>query len=896
MLSTNVALVTSLLYVALLFLIAFYSERTTNEGYRRLLRSPAVYTLSISVYCTSWTFFGAVGSAVRTGLDFAAIYLGPTLIFVGWWFFLRKLVRIGKAHRITSIADLISSRYGKDPRLAVLATLVAVVGTTPYIALQLNAITTSFGVVSRSAPLSGAPDITTAFWLAIALATFTILFGTRNVDADEHHPGVVAAIAFEALVKLIALISVGLFVVFGIGGGVVSVFSLPEAQEVLKSEEAFGSRWMVLTMLSAVAIICLPRQFQVTVVENADERGLLTASWLFPTYLLLISLFVLPIAIVGLSTMPAGSNPDMFVLTLPMSERQDLLALFVFIGGFSSATSMVIVASIALSIMVSNHIVVPITLWLKRDSVKRSSDLRTILLTSRRFSIAGILLLGFLYFASSTQSDALASIGLIAFAGVAQFMPSIVGALFWRNGTALGATWALGAGFVIWLFTLLLPTFAGESGALADMIKHGLFGYELLKPYELFGLKGFDPLSHSLFWSLIVNSALLVLVSLATTQKPLERLQSALFVDVYRNVAGQEGRLIRRSATVDDLYILAQRIMGVPDATELFRNHAREQDIEGDMPLPDAAFIAQLERRLAAIIGGASARVLVSQVAIGETISLDEVIELVDETQQVLEYSQRLEQKSTELEQTASQLRYANEQLREMDARKDEFLSQVSHEVRTPMTSIRSFAEILRNTDNVDSEQNKRFLDIIHDESIRLTGLLDEILELGRLESGQMSMTLDQIDPEQSLQRALETSLGLAEASGVTLTSRVRTGSADVLAEPDRLTQVFINLISNAIHYNTSDSPRVEIESRLVGDRYEAIVSDNGPGIPANERDLVFKKFATGWSPGRDGHSGTGLGLAISNEIVKAFGGELLLVEDSDVAGATFKVSLPLAV
>jgi len=374
-------------------------------------------------------------------------------------------------------------------------------------------------------------------------------------------------------------------------------------------------------------------------------------------------------------------------------------------------------------------------------------------------------------------------------------------------------------------------------------------------------------------------------------------LQSALFVDVYRNVAGQEGRLIRRSATVDDLYILAQRIMGVTEATDLFRNHAREQNIEGDMPLPDGAFIAQLERRLAAIIGGASARVLVSQVAIGETISLDEVIELVDETQQVLEYSQRLEQKSTELEQTASQLRYANEQLREMDAQKDEFLSQVSHEVRTPMTSIRSFAEILRNTENVDTEQNKRFLDIIHDESIRLTGLLDEILELGRLESGQMSMSLAPIDPELSLQRALETSSGLAEASGVELTSRLRaTTAADVVAEPDRLTQVFINLISNAINYNTSDSPRVEIESRIVGDQYEAIVSDNGPGIPASERDLVFKKFATGWSPGRDGKSGTGLGLSISHEIVKAFGGELLLVEGSDTAGASFKVSLPLAV
>jgi len=583
MLTTNVVLLASLLYVALLFVLAFYSERTGNVGFRRFLRSPVVYTLSISVYCTSWTFYGAVGSAARTGFDFAAIYLGPTLVFVGWWYLLRKLVRIGRVHRITSIADLISSRYGKSPTLAVLVTLIAVIGTTPYIALQLNAVTTSFGVVSRSDFGEASADVTTAFWLAVAMATFTIFFGTRNLDANEHHPGVVTAIAFEALVKLVALLAVGLFVVFGIGGGVTEVFSSEVASELMNREDAFGSRWVALTFLSAIAIVCLPRQFQVTVVENSDEAHLHTASWLFPAYLLLISLFVLPIAIVGLDTLDAGSNPDMFVLTLPMAHNQEALALFAFIGGFSSATSMVIVASIALSIMVSNHIVVPVILALQRTPHRPGGDIKSLTLTSRRISIAVILLLGFLYFWLSSRTDALASIGVIAFAGVAQFLPCLLAGLYWRNANAAGAISGLTAGFVIWVFTLLLPTIETGTGGLLD---EGLFGVGLLRPHALFGMEGIDPLIHSLFWSLAINTLLLILVSIARNPKPIESVQSALFVDVFRNVGGNEGRMIRRSAAVSrTLTMLCHN-----PTPHLFRNWSGGWRVRSVVPRPECWF------------------------------------------------------------------------------------------------------------------------------------------------------------------------------------------------------------------------------------------------------------------------------------------------------------------
>ncbi|MEM9139318.1 MAG: sodium:solute symporter, partial [Pseudomonadota bacterium] len=382
-LSGDVLLAVCLAYVVALFAIAAVVDRAAGQGRFRWLRSPVVYTLSISVYCTSWTFYGAVGSAARNGLEFITIYLGPTLVFIGWFWLLRKLVRIGRAQRITSIADLISSRYGKSPSIAVLVTLIAVTATTPYIALQLQSVTRSYQAVSGETD-----SITTAFWIAAGMALFTILFGTRNLDANERHHGVVAAIAVEAVVKLVALLAVGIFVVWG-AGGLAEIFDEIPTDLVYGGDEIFGARWATLTFLSATAIICLPRQFQVTVVENVDERQLATASWLFPLYLFGMCIFIVPIAIAGLQTLPNG-NPDLYVLTLPLAAGRDELALLAFLGGFSSATSMVIVAAIAVSTMVSNHIVVPVSLRFMQAGQAISGDVRHLVLTARRISIGAV--------------------------------------------------------------------------------------------------------------------------------------------------------------------------------------------------------------------------------------------------------------------------------------------------------------------------------------------------------------------------------------------------------------------------------------------------------------------------------------------------------------------------
>ncbi len=897
MLSANFVLATALIYVLVLFLLAFASDRQSRRGGNRLIRSPLVYTLSLSVYCTSWTFYGAVGSAARNGLEFAAIYLGPTLVFVGWWFFLRKLVRIGHTYRITSIADLISSRFGKSTGLAILVTCIAVISTTPYIALQLKAVTTSFQVVSGISVLS-LTDSTiggtnTALWVAISMALFTILFGTRNLDANEHHPGVVAAIAFEALVKLFAILAVGFFVVFSMAGGINQVFEYPAATALLYSEQSFSWRWVNLLLLSAIAIICLPRQFQTTVVENSNENHLKTASWAFPLYLFLMSLFVIPIAIAGLSLLPEDANPDMFLLTLPISAGQNSLALLAFIGGFSSATSMVIVASIALSIMISNHIIVPLALKIPLLRLNSRGDIKYLLRTSRRISIGVILFLGYVYYRTSAQSDALASIGLIAFVGVSQFCPAIIAGMFWRNATAKGVTVGMSAGFLLWAYTLFLPSLTGSpDGIIAHFVEQGLWSIEALKPQALFGLTNIDPLVHAVFWSLGTNIFCLIVVSVWSNQSPLEQLQSALFVDVFRNQPGTESRVLQRRATSRDLYWLTQRILGSAQARDLFQQLSDNYTDHHSLDTPDPRFIAHIERHLAGSIGASTARTLVSQIATGETISLEEIINLVDETQQVVEYSHRLEKQSETLKSTARKLTQANEQLQQIDSQKDEFLSQVSHELRTPMTSIRSMAEILLDSNNIADKQRAHFSRIIYEESIRLTRLLDEILEISRLEHGEMDIKHEHLNPEKCISRAIETCLGIAHRGGVSLNCDVPTTTSTMIGDPDRFHQVMINLLTNAINYNTAQNPRVEVSCRISKSYYEVYIQDNGPGI--EDRESVFEKFSRG--PNESSlYRGSGLGLSISRQLMHKMRGSLELVDDSN-CGACFRLKMPLGV
>jgi len=900
--------IASIAYLGTLFAIAYFGDKRAEQG-RSLTKNPYIYTLSIAVFCTSWTFYGSVGLAARSGLDFLPIYLGPTLVFVVWSVVWVKIVRICKVNRITSIADFISSRYGKSSRLGGLVALIAVIGTTPYISLQLKSIATSFEIITNSSggdagvnPALSPFGLDSTFLIALALAIFSILFGTRHIDASEHHEGIVAAIAFESIVKLFAFLAVGFFVTFGVYGGFGDLFEHAanmDLQHLFTINPGGGySTWVTMILLSMLAIICLPRQFYITAVENTDENHLRTAVWLFPLYLLAINIFVLPIAISGrMAFSQGGVDADMFMLTVPIFYGQEALALLAFIGGLSAATSMVIVAAIALSTMVCNNIVVPVLVNWRWVDLEKRGNLSGLLLLIRRASIIGILILGYGYFRIASGSYSLVTIGLVSFAATAQFAPAILGGMFWKGGSLKGAMTGMALGTLVWAYTLLLPSFAQSGWLPISFIDYGLFGIPFLKPYALFGMEGFDTLSHALFWSMLFNIGAYVIVSLITRQSTIERIQGTMFVDVFLYTEGlKDSRFLQGSASIGDLRDLVGRFVGEDRAEKAFQNFASEQGVFlRPSRVADTAWLGRAEKMLAGAVGSATARVMIGSVVKGGIVSLDEMYKILDETSQAIQYSRMLETKSRELEDTTSQLQAANERLKELDLLKDDFLNTISHELRTPLTSIRAFSEILSETPDITENDSSRFLQVIRKESERLTRLIDQILDLAKMESGQMDWTLANVASRPIVEEAIAGMTALMQERGITLKVDLPAGMPMIKADHDQLVQVLVNLLSNAVKFCRHPGGMVSVTARVKNNQLHITVTDNGEGVPDENKAEVFEKFHQ-FNQGTDRMPrGTGLGLAICRQIITFLGGRIWVDDNPAGTGAQFCFTVPLA-
>ena len=902
MLQQWVILLVAFCYLSILFAIAYFARKRADAG-RSIIGNPYIYTLSIAVYCTAWTFYGSVGRAVSSGVGFLPIYLGPTLMAVLWWFVLRKIIRISKTHRVTSIADFVASRYGKSSLIGGLVTIIAVVGILPYISLQLKAVSVSFNVL-HVYPRHLSSHVTsiwndTALYVALILAAFSILFGTRHIDASERHEGMVAAIAFESLVKLVAFTAVGIFVTFGLFDGPHEVFEkamqLPRLEKLIRIETMGGgyTNWFTLTFLSMMAIMFLPRQFQVLVVENVNEEHINKAIWLFPLYLFAINIFVLPIAFAGLLHFPDGTvDPDTFVLALPLASGYNTLALLVFIGGLSAATGMVIVATIALSTMVCNDLVIPVLL---RIRAFHKEDLSRVLLLIRRASIVGILLLGYLYFRLIGESYALVTIGLVSFAAAAQFAPAIIIGIYWKGASKRGAMAGLLAGFLMWSYTLLLPSFAISGWISTAFITDGLFGINILSAYSLLNLDMFDPITHAVFWSLLANVGALVAVSLFDRQSPIERIQAAFFVDALKQGPKVEDTyLLMGTSTVAELKDLVARFVGQAQAERVFSDYARERDMEllEDVKA-DAKLIEFAELELSGAIGAASARVMVSSVVKGEALSMEGVMEILDETSQVIEYSHRLEQKSNELEEATRELKDANERLKELDRLKDDFVSTVSHELRTPLTAIRALSEILHDNPDMEKEKRQEFLGNVVKETERLTRLINQVLDLAKIEAGKGEWELNRVDLGELIESAVGATSQLLLEKSINLQQTMHTSPVYVQADKDRLMQVVINLMSNAVKFCEHGTGKVSIRFLTAHGLARIEVQDNGPGISADKHEQIFEKFRQISDTMDDKPMGSGLGLAICKKIVEYHGGRIW-VESSLGKGATFIFTLPL--
>ncbi|HNK31386.1 MAG TPA: sensor histidine kinase [Plasticicumulans sp.] len=929
MLSDPLILGSALFYIGLLFAVAYWGDRAAEAG-RSVIANPWTYTLSLGVYCTAWTFYGSAGRAAHGGIAFLPVYLGPTLVLVLGWQLVRRIVRISQRNRITSIADLIGSRYGKSHLLAGLVTVIAVIGIMPYISIQLKAIATSYTV------LRGYPEVSplvrvaeqpvwadTTLYAALALIAFAVLFGTRHIDNTERHEGLVAAIAFESVVKLGAFLLVGAYVVWSLNDGFGDIFTRaaahPELAKLMRFDAIGGgyAGWVTLTLLSACAFLFLPRQFQVLVVENTDEHHLRTASWAFPLYLWLINLFVLPVALAGLMTFESrGLDADLFVLDLPIHGREPFLAVLVFVGGLSAATSMVIVETVALSTMVCNDLVMPLLLRRLRPGGRR--DLSGLLLGIRRIAIAGIVLLGYLYYRVIGESYTLVSIGLVSFAACAQFAPVILAGIYWKGATRRGAYWALSAGFAVWAYTLLLPSFARSGWLPEGFVTDGPFGIELLKPYALFGLAGLDQYSHALVWSWLANVGGLLLGSLWDRPGALERVQASQFVDAWDS--SSTARLLwRGTADIHELQTLVARFLGPERAASAFAGYAQSRGLEpGRHGRAEAELVHFAERLLAGAIGAASARVTVSSVVKGEALSIEEVMTILDETSQAIQYSRRLEEQSRELEAAGRELRAANARLQELDRLKDEFVSTVTHELRTPLTSIRAFAEILLGAPDIPDTQRAEFLGIIVKESERLSRLINQVLDMAKLDSGRVDWRSEPVELRALLRDAANATSQLFRDKGAELTldlDEAPAAGADtadgslagahalhlaqqpavITGDSDRLQQVLINLLSNAVKFCPEVHGRVAVRLRVRENGVRIEVADNGPGIPLAEQARIFEKFHQVSSQQAGKPKGTGLGLTISQRIVERHGGTIR-VESIEGEGACFIVELPAQV
>lgn len=649
-------------YLLFLFVVAHWADRRARATRARgtKAKSPGgwnrsvIYALSLAIYCTSWTFFGSVGMATLSGLDFLAIYLGPLLVVTVGHRLLLHIITVAKRERITSVADFIAARYGKSTAVGACAAIIAVLGTVPYIALQLKAISTSVDamIVSAQPGLAGAGNgfatqpVETSLFVSLMLALFAILFGTRHADATEHQDGLVVAVAVESIIKLVAFIAVGLFVTFSLFDGVGDLIAQVQASDYVAASplgEIHPARFAIMTVLSFFAFLLLPRQFHVAVVENRSAHEVRTARWLFPAYLVLINLFVLPVAAAGMVIFGPSVSPDSFVLALPLEAGRWDISILVFIGGLSAATAMVIVACVALGIMISNNIVLPLMLrassngpYSQRLSAVRGME--SVLLRIRRTAIFVIMVLAYGYFQLAGDSAALSSIGLLSFAAIAQFAPSFLLGLVWRRPTMISALCGMGVGFAVWVYTLFLPTILGPESAL---LTAGPWGVEWLRPQALFGWQG-EPLNHGVIVSLLANTLAYCAATYLRRPRPLERHQAGSFYVLGRN-AGRPFRLDGGQVELNELKHVVSNYLGRERSQRAFDDFfATRNERDNGRAIASDEAIAHAEQVLASAIGAASSRLVISLLLQKHEPAGESTIRLLDDASEALQQNRDL--------------------------------------------------------------------------------------------------------------------------------------------------------------------------------------------------------------------------------------------------------------
>ncbi|MEM8584960.1 MAG: ATP-binding protein [Bacteroidota bacterium] len=907
--NTTTVILIFLAYLATLFGLAGIAERRRGK----MKRWSYAYALSLTVYCTAWTFMGSVGQAANYGISFLPIYLGPLMLAPIWPILIKKIIQICRAEKLTSLPDFISSRYGKSRSLGLMAAIFLVVGVVPYISIQLKAIASIFSVLTGEATDLNEPFYTdTTLLLTILLAVFIMVFGVRRLDPSKSHDGIMAAISFDAIFKLFAFLLVGGFITFGIFGGFGDLLSRAQAGMSHISSWSIGGSgltgwdWFWLNFVSMCAVVLLPRQFHIAVIENKDDAEVDKAAWFFPLYLLLINLFVIPIAIAGvLLGIPGGlSGADSFVISIPQFLGYEGLAIVAALGGFAAVSGMVIMSTVALSIMIANSIVLPYLLGSIRPTERAIADLSRPLLGIRRIIILLVLLLAYGYYRGVAAQFSLVAIGLVSFTAVAQFAPSVLAGLYWQGATRKGAKWGLVLGFSVWAYTLVLPTILVASNSMSGLIENGPWGISFLQPQALFGMADMNPIAHAAFWSLLANAAALVIGSLYSKARPIDITQADFFVNhhKYQNREADDYLLRRRQAKVGDLRGLLARFVGPLMAKNMIAEFARKSGETPPKSTENAspALLLFTEKQLAGAVGSAASQTLLKGIIREEPVQLEEVIRILKRTHDAVRYGRELERKQAELEALTTQLRSANRRLQELDKLKADFISTVTHELRTPITSVKSLANILIDSPQLQGDQQMAFLRIIVSESERLARLVSQVLDLQKIEARQDGGHFEPVDIKLLIQNSVASLAGLAKEKGISISTHLTDKAALTFGPPDRLTQVMINLLGNAIKFVPEQKGHVQVELSIessdhIEDSSLALIKikDNGPGILPEQRQFIFEQFTQITNAEKGKPAGSGLGLYISKRIVEQSGGGLSLDSNYE-QGACFMLRLPI--
>lgn len=893
---SNYALICIIIcYLAILFYIAFLAEKNSKSKW---VNNPFVYTLSLAIYCSAWTYYGSVGIAANSGISFLPIYLGPVIAVPLWIIVLRKIMRISKQQKISSLADFVSLRYGNNRFLGALITVICFIGIVPYISLQLKAISETFEILTDDTSyVSNSIIDDSTLYIAVLLAVFATFFGTQRTDASEKHRGIIVSVAFESILKLMFFLIIGVYVTFFLFDGTSDIYgkiaNTPNFEPLTKlSGLEAGFDWFFMIMISFIAIFLLPRQFQVSVLENNREKHLKQAIWMFPLYLLLFNVFVIFIAWAGKLTFGNTVNEEYFALLLPLEYNHVFLALLVFLGGFSAVISMVVVSTLALSTMVSNNLIIPygfLDKFIKGQPDANSYYIKNI----RRISIFIIIILAYVFYINFSIELSLYSIGLISFVIISQIAPSFFIGLFWNRGSSKASIIGICVGFFITFYTLILPFTIEAFTGVHDFTDYGLFNISELRPYALFGIDFLSPPAHAFFWSMSANVMSYLIFSLTSKGNYRERNYAEMFIDSKNYSSLQDNALVwKGEAYVSDIKNVLIKFLGEARAERALNLFFMKYKIPPNTHMADSRLINFSEKLLTGSIGSASAKILIASVVKEEQVSLVEVLKILEESKKTIANNKMLKEKSEELSGLALKLRQANEDLITKDKQKDEFLDTVAHELKTPITGIRAATELLMDDDDdMPSEMKSQFLNNMLKDSDRLSRLINNILDFEKLATGRDDLNLKENSIRKTINYAIAGVQQLANNKEVNI---INDNLVDFRFsyDEDRIVQVLTNLLSNALKFIKPKKGKIIIEYKMINNKVEVYVIDNGKGIPEEDFDYIFNKFYQSKNQNTRKPQGSGLGLAICKEILEQHDGKIW-AKKSKKNGATFGFMLP---